>query len=336
MASAKDKIPINGLRISARLAFIGAQWESAAAGPGAFLKSLAQKRINLPFLNIIPGGQGPKGFFCMAWDDFHPAALALEGSGSGKAGPETKAVGTLMVYPHRGSPALLGAVLAALAQAGICVHAAGSSISAITVIVDYERLEKAIDCLLEVLDLAEGHAPFYQELDMERFRFLPPKTAPTHTEDDNSFLRGSKIPVYSISSKTGLSLVSLPFACQDLAFTGSLLEDAGRQGASFALAMGQAAGNGSQSLFLLMEQAPAQELLQKSGGPGSAQVTGQAESICLFGPHFEDRYGMADAAISLLEKEPGQKKGVPACAFARDALELSGLAFRPDLWEGAP
>ncbi|MDI6797431.1 MAG: hypothetical protein QMD09_10820, partial [Desulfatibacillaceae bacterium] len=310
------KIPINGLRISSELAFLGAKWEaSGTAEPGPFLKNLAAGKINLPFLNVMPHGDALRGFFCMAAADFHTAALALGRSGSGKTGPDAKAVGTIMVYPHKSSLLLKGAVLKALAQAGIFIHATGSSISAITVIVDYARLDEAISCLLEVLDLAEGHAPFYQELDMERFRFQPPKTAPLITEDDNSFLRGSKIPVYAINQKTGLGLISLSFAHTELIFWSDLLEEAGRQGASFVLAMGQAQPNGRQSLLLLAEQAGAQKIASKFAAqlekrPGSAmEVTNQAESICLFGPHFEDRYGIADAAISMLSQKPGMLVG---------------------------
>ncbi len=312
MALAKEKIRINGLRISAKLAFLNAGWEGGGnPGPDGFLKSLAQKRINLPFLNIIPQGASQNGFFCTALGDFHPASLALGDSCKTESCLEQKPVGTIMVYPHKSSLALAGAVLKALAQAGIFIHATGSSISAITVIVDYAKLEEAISCLLAVLDLAEGHAPFYQELDMERFRFQPPKNAPLVTEDDNSFLRNNKIPVYTISQKTGLYLIILTFLQERLALLGGLLEEVGRQGTSFDLAMGRAMPEGRQSLLLLMESASAQKLAAKiaaliDSGPGSTmEMMREAEALFLFGPHFEDRYGIADAAISLLAQKPG-------------------------------
>jgi aspartokinase len=69
-------------------------------------------------------------------------------------------VGTLTLFPHRHSPALLGRVTASLAGAGIVIHSLCTSISALSVNIDYGLLEQAAALLQSIVVLPDHHAPF--------------------------------------------------------------------------------------------------------------------------------------------------------------------------------
>ncbi len=123
----------------------------------------------------------------------------------------------------------------------------------------------------------------------------------------------AKIGVYGLTTETGLSLYTLIFPVGRLVYWGGLIRSLGQKGTEFLLVNLQQASAGSMQLCLVPTAgagaADVAELLAKgleNETAGHLQVTEPVEMIYLHGPHFQDRYGIAEAAL-----RPLHNAGIP-------------------------
>jgi hypothetical protein len=77
-------------------------------------------------------------------------------------------VGTITVFPHRNSLALLGLISTLFAREGYPIHSLSSSISVIAVNTAYSLLDTIAISLQSWLQLPENHAPFRQTVRLEQ------------------------------------------------------------------------------------------------------------------------------------------------------------------------
>lgn len=113
-----------------------------------------------------------------------------------------------------------------------------------------------------------------------------------------------KIRVYGLTTETGLALYTLSFPVGKLALWGEFIRNLGENGGEFHLVNFQqisaaamqlclvpAAGAGRTDVGRLLAKGP------ENSAASSFQVTEQVELIYLHGPHFQDRYGIAEAVL---------------------------------------
>lgn len=165
------KIAIGGIKFSEKLVHVLLPSVAGADSTlPALLAALSQARVNLPFLTVS-GVAGEDAVFCVAAGDFPVTEGILgrfalfpgEGEGLRAACRVRHAVGTLTIFPHRRSFALLGRVVATLDGAGIAVHSFCTSISALAINIEYSLLTRAVEVLDGLVELPENHAPFHPE-----------------------------------------------------------------------------------------------------------------------------------------------------------------------------
>lgn len=170
------KIAIGGIKFSGELAhFLYRPAESGGPSLEALLAGLTQARVNLPFLSVL-GGSGDEAVFCVAEGEFQTVESVLRRlfsvPGNGETWPADhqfpglmvrRRVGTLTIFPHRRSYAMVGRVLATLSAAGIVIHSFCTSISALAINIDYQLLVRAVEVLDGLVELPENHAPFHPE-----------------------------------------------------------------------------------------------------------------------------------------------------------------------------
>lgn len=108
-----------------------------------------------------------------------------------------------------------------------------------------------------------------------------------------------RIKTYGIAERTGLSMVSLLLPVSDFDPEGcSLLRMAPED---CLLAFARPAGGGDLRLHLLFTGRPARDLLEALGpAADTCRVDIGVELVYFQGPHFGDRYGIADAALRAL------------------------------------
>ena len=118
-----------------------------------------------------------------------------------------------------------------------------------------------------------------------------------------------KIRVYGLNRQTGLSMHTLVFPADQLALLSGRLAELERFGCEFQLVTLQTVAAGSLQICLVLDRDHSESSvlqLLEDGLQGqnatSARTTSPVELLYLHGPHFQDRYGIAEAAIAPLCK----------------------------------
>jgi aspartokinase len=113
-----------------------------------------------------------------------------------------------------------------------------------------------------------------------------------------------KIRVYGLTTETGLTLYTLIFPVARLSYWGAVVGSLGEKGSEFLLVNLQQASPATMLLCLVPAAgagaADIGRLLDKgldNDEITSLRVVTPVELIYLHGPHFQDRYGIAEAAL---------------------------------------
>jgi aspartokinase len=116
-----------------------------------------------------------------------------------------------------------------------------------------------------------------------------------------------KIRVYGVNTHAGLSLYSLVFSAGQLAHWGELIASLEGIGTGFRLVNQQVTATGEILLELLLQQDDRQQQVNRivsegceNGRAGIWRLQSPVELVYMHGPHFQDRYGIAEAAIAPL------------------------------------
>ena len=130
-----------------------------------FFQLLSQHQINIPI--ILTSGMGEKiiGSCCVAAEDINRIAEVVSGEPKLSESLEfVPGVGTLSIFPHYSNLKLLGLSFYVFGKQGLPLYGMASSISSLTFITVYSRLDEAVSTLLEFMDLPPNHAPFRPEI----------------------------------------------------------------------------------------------------------------------------------------------------------------------------
>lgn len=118
-----------------------------------------------------------------------------------------------------------------------------------------------------------------------------------------------KIRVYGLSTQTGLSLYTVIFPVGRMAYWGDRLAFLEKMDIEFQHVTLQTQAAGVMQLCLLLARKGTEQeicrLLEqeiKNEAATSWQIIEPVELIFVHGPHFQDRYGIAEAAIAPLHK----------------------------------
>ena len=164
------KIGIGGIKLSPELVqYTFVCPLDQASRSGKILNSIAAKAINLPFLSLsATAGEARVSLCVTVANSTIVRHLIADGLDQSQSIHCTSSVGTFSVFPHRYNFDLLGQLLTHLADAGIVIYGMCSSISALTVVIDFTCQEEAIRALAPYIELPANHAPFRQEFDIRQ------------------------------------------------------------------------------------------------------------------------------------------------------------------------
>ncbi|MBR9981456.1 MAG: hypothetical protein KFF50_10555 [Desulfatitalea sp.] len=156
-----DEIAISGIKISPPALALQLRTDSATSDLTPRLcRLLTIARVNIAFMTAI--GQAPHTYTlcCIDPDQREKVTHMVDQDAQLKASITYGSVlGLLTLYPHRGSLQLLGLAVQALSDAGIAIYGLASSIAALTVAIDFSRLEEAAALLAERFDLPRNPPP---------------------------------------------------------------------------------------------------------------------------------------------------------------------------------
>lgn len=164
-------IRIGGIKFSEELVQITFTRKSPTDSPvEPLLQFISLNKLNIPFVCHSATQPYPETILCIDRSDFQPVEHFLKGAAFTHTNwSYIESVGSLTIFPHRNSFLFLGNVLNVLGENGFPVYAISSSISALALTTDYNRLEDVATCLQEQFELPENHAPFRQEFQLKQF-----------------------------------------------------------------------------------------------------------------------------------------------------------------------
>ena len=161
-----DKLRVDGIKLSLEMALITFGAVSEDRDPNAlFLKLMGENRVNLPFLCTTTRGDDAAGSYCILTEDIPRAKHVIAGDDTLMATIEfLPSVGTISVFPHNFSLAFMGLMLRCLAESGAPLYALATSLSALAMVTDFSRLERAADHISGQVILPGNHSPFRPDI----------------------------------------------------------------------------------------------------------------------------------------------------------------------------
>jgi hypothetical protein len=160
------KIRVNGIKLSHELIHINILPKSDKRNFNErFLRSMAENRINLPFLSYSAINRRVQGSFCIAAEDSGRLNQILALDPPLKESVECiSPVGSVSLFPHNFSLKLFGCLMHVFGKACLPLYGMAASLSALTVTTDFHLLDRAIELLKPHISLPPNHAPFEPQI----------------------------------------------------------------------------------------------------------------------------------------------------------------------------
>ena len=299
-----EKIPIAGVKLSGELLQFNISGFSNALDAKLELSTLlAANQMNMPFLSGVSLQERSHATGCVTVENEARARALIHGHSKLKLGVEFfPSVGLITLFPHQSSLKILGLSLFALGAAHLPLYGMGSSLSALTLITDYAHLEGALSALEEHLAVPRENDPFDADLKEATltgtFKAGPMQTIAVYWEP--------RIKTYGFQSVTDLSLVEITFPAQRIRAVGLKLYELGEVPIGFRLVSAQSSTDGACRIYLLIRRHSEQQALERIRTVGGEEtgdrlfVASPLELLHFQGPHYGDRYGIAEAAFKAL------------------------------------
>jgi aspartokinase len=263
---------------------------------------LARNKINLTFLTHVAGD---REVLCTA-SEFGEAALTLLKTHADPQGSLELQSGTavLALYPHDKRPEIIGNFIRSLARARVIIHGLASSPSAISVVLSSRRKKAAVGQLFQDFRFSSFASP------QDFFEAQPPpeeyvqKVVATYQEKTIKvywIVPQPDLDLWGMSISSAEILEGMANALMDLADLGLkvpfLVAIPGLGSKEFIVSFSTArpASSGDQGNAvrgLLKQHLPEARPMRLTPVAG----------IYLHGPHFGDRYGIAQTLLEALEQ----------------------------------
>ncbi|MEJ2069470.1 MAG: hypothetical protein P8X49_06140 [Syntrophobacterales bacterium] len=302
MAQDRSKIKVGGLKILEE----GAGVVSSSAKGDLRLRAgicspLARNRINLTFLTHVAGAFGAEAYsvFCTELTAGMTSFTLVKSDDADACRVSLHApICIISLYPHDKRADIKGAFLRALAQARVMVLSLASSPSAISAVISAHAKKRAVERLFSFFEFPSYATP-------EEFYAIQPPPEDLMREVVAAY-QEKVIKIYQLIELTDLDLwcVSIPTSMV-LENLGTALMALGRQGLRIPFLV---ALPGAEDRFVCTfstareRQEEVASLLDAHISVISLQRLSPVAALFFHGPHFGDRYGIADTLMQALER----------------------------------
>ncbi|MEW6386482.1 MAG: ACT domain-containing protein [Thermodesulfobacteriota bacterium] len=263
------------------------------------LGPLAHNQINLPFLTYVGRSRELAGIaaFCTAGAGGDAGYTLAKTQGAASKVQFHRDTCILTLFPHDKRPEIIGNFISSLSRAKILLYGLASSAAAISAVLPGRARHRAVQALFRRFAFSGYATPdeFYAA------QILPEQAL----REVVAAYQEKVIKIYCIVDQPDLELweLALPSATA-LADLGLALIALGDRGfrLPFLVALPEPEGRLLINFSLVRRGAPEVELVLHSHLPGvTARRRAPVAAIFLHGPHFGDRYGIADTLVQALE-----------------------------------
>ena len=171
---AMERIRIEGIKLSNELVQVNPRRISNSKNTISHLfQILTANQINMPFLSTTWRGGKMYMSCCVTAEDKIQVKHLIDSEADLRENIKLgSAVGLISVFPHQSSLKLLGLSLYAFGKARLPIYGLASSLSALTFIIDYARLDKAAASLEEYFQLPPNQRPFKPQIHVRQSRIV--------------------------------------------------------------------------------------------------------------------------------------------------------------------
>ncbi len=279
--------------------------------PGELSSLLAGKKTNLPFFTC--GNEGWEWGLDLVIDagDEEKTTSLLQHNFHGARLTTTRAV-ILSIFPHQGNPETLGTLLGAFGRAGVNPVAITNSHSSISVVLDKTVINKATSALFGPFSFSAYRSPADWKLAQKGKETLYREVVASYQE--------KRPKVYGLEWVAKQSLLRIPIKKHNLGATGEIFKKISQLGFRLTfLVTSPSKENNATNLFFCVPRSDISgcaEILKQS--PGEKSMGFKAPAVASFsmnGPHFGDRYGIANDLIRALGEARVELLGL-SCSIA--------------------
>jgi len=280
---------------------------------------LAADRINLGLLthmaDTVPGESITAA--CAKTDgSFSGYILEKAGRGECKTAEIEKDVSRISIFPHDQRPEVAASLLAVLDANAIKPYGFASSPSAITVVVSSTDFNIAMERLFDAFAFSTWGSYRQWQAACRMDEQQPSEVRCSYNE--------RIIAIYGITRQTGLDLYNVSVPTEYMGRFGSFLSVLGELDLKLPFLVSNSAPGGKSIHFSFALEA---DQRQRAGQafdnhlPGrDYSCRGPVSALFVHGPHFGDRYGIANAFISAL-----RNAGIPILALSCAVSSISAV-----------
>lgn len=314
-----SKIRLGGVKVVEGRAYLCSSCRSEVDPLGNLCSTLAADRVNIGLLTHVgDNGQGESITAASARSAhcFSGYIVQAEGSDACYTAEAEGDICRISIFPHNQRPEIAGSLIATLEAGAIKPYGIASSPSAVTVALSSLNLEAAMERLFDFFELSDctSYAQWkavyrLDEHQLSEVRF-------SYSEH--------MVTIYGFTSQTGLDLWTLTVQIGFMGGFGVFLSELGELGFKLPFLVSHFAPGKEVIHFSFTlgtdRRGLANEALDRCLPARNCHCRGPVSIIFVHGPHFGDRYGIADAFVSAL-----RHGGIPILALSCAVSSISAV-----------
>lgn len=287
---------LGGCKVLKHVTLISLAYRENTMGfPSGVFRSVAEERINLPYLTCV--------FDHRTWG----CSIAVEAGHADRVQTltgrifEKRAVirpdsAILSIFPHRKNPEITGALFEAFGREGLRISALASSPSAISMVLDGKFLNRASNALFGPFSFSAYRTPEEWKLAQEGKEELYREVVASFQEQ--------KPRVYGLEYQDKQELLRVKLDSRKIGEFGACFREFARLGLNLTfLATGPGREKERVAFCLpLTEESPYKKVLERVSPGAGTDSFGPVATFAMNGPHFGDRYGIASELLDALDK----------------------------------
>ncbi len=294
-----SRIRLGGIKVVEKRAYLYSSCRRGADLLGNICSILAAGRINMGLLtHVADNGTGESITAASALSALRFSGYILEvvGSGECETAEIESDISRISIFPHAQRPEITASLIKALGAAAIKPHGFACSPSAVTVVVSSSDFEIAMERVFEAFEFpACGSYNEWQAVcRMDEQQLSEVKCS--YSEQI--------ITIYGFTRQTGLDLWNVSLPIEYMSGFGAFFSELGELGFNLTFLISNSAPGAKtiQFSFALGEdrRERAGQALDKHLPGRDRFCRGPVSVLFLHGPHFGDRYGIADAFVTAL------------------------------------
>ncbi|WP_163338431.1 hypothetical protein [Desulfopila sp. IMCC35008] len=166
-----SRFRLGGIKLSEELALFTCRYDHAQQDLfSRLLDTIASQQINIHYLCHSSNSDTDVSTLCVATENSQEVKYLLRSFGQNRI-QHIQQTGTLTLFPHRSSIRLMLNVLKLFKHNDLTVYGLCTSISALTLVMNYIDLDRSVAVLEDIVHLPENHAPLRQEFTIRQVCF---------------------------------------------------------------------------------------------------------------------------------------------------------------------